>query len=242
MSDRAQRDLEQRARGGDPDAGAQLLVERQRVGQVTEQGLALAAYLGHEPAQALVPSAPKGPEGVEPWVGGLAAWGEEPARDMNLIENPSWGNQVLVRATIGLARACGGANDPNGSQRLAVTEAWLMSPTPVNARVVHEAARLAPGSSLGAALAQMATLHCDHRPLVRAILAYRTAFSAVRLESSLSAGKAGLADPGWFASMAARAAAVHLGEASARDAVASELLPWALGGEDPVRRRVAERA
>ena len=50
MSDGKRRDLERAAAAGDLEAEAQMLIERWRTGDLSEERLRFAAYLGHEPA------------------------------------------------------------------------------------------------------------------------------------------------------------------------------------------------
>lgn len=81
MDDRLQRRARDAA-AGDPAAGARLLVERRRAGELTDDRLQLAALLGDEAARlALAPAAPEDlPEDdLERWTLGIAACGRETA-------------------------------------------------------------------------------------------------------------------------------------------------------------------
>ena len=71
------RDLERRFRQtGSPDDEAAWLLERVRVGDLTQERLELAAYCGHEGARRAVGQC--GPEGALAWAQGLARWGRAP--------------------------------------------------------------------------------------------------------------------------------------------------------------------
>ena len=73
------------------------------------------------------------------------------------------------------------------------------------------------------------------RPLA-AIMAARAAVGC-----NLREGKAGVSEPGWVASVAARAVAEVLGEEAVGERIRAELVPWVLGSGDPVRARVQAR-
>lgn len=58
-----------------PEERAQVLRERLRRGELSEERLRYAAYLGDEAARVLVPTAPRPPAALEPWFEGLRAFG-----------------------------------------------------------------------------------------------------------------------------------------------------------------------
>ena len=71
------RGLERAAAAGDVDAEAQLLLRRVRVGELSEEKLWLAAYLGHGAAKTANPDVPVAPKGLAAWIGGLEPAGPE---------------------------------------------------------------------------------------------------------------------------------------------------------------------
>lgn len=79
MSDRRLRELERQVRrGASPEEEARWLLERARTGELPGERLALAAWLGHAPARlALGGHAPHAPQELESWVRGLGRWGPE---------------------------------------------------------------------------------------------------------------------------------------------------------------------
>src|SRR5688500_14733119 len=86
--DPCRRDLERRARAGDPDAAAAHLQARVRAGELPSGCVTLAAYLGHEPAARLLDRKVPHAEDSIRWFSGL----------------PSFGDQVLARACVAATR------------------------------------------------------------------------------------------------------------------------------------------
>ncbi|MCO5172530.1 MAG: hypothetical protein M9894_40050 [Planctomycetes bacterium] len=147
MADTRLRRLERAAAQGDLDARVRLLCERLRSGELDEERVRLAAYLGDPAARLLLgPKAPDLPVirargGLElnqrRWITGLRAYGKE------------W----LVRAAVAIARARFTAwdrwdeADERPRRALAAAEAWLACPCEAHA----EEADLAQHAALGAA-------------------------------------------------------------------------------------------
>ena len=120
MTDERQRELERQASSGDVQAEVKLLLERVRAGELTEDQLRLAAFLGHEPAG--------------------SALGSEPATffDLDVFDRQllKAGAKGIVRTAIALAyqareeatllggnKALASANDA-----LFSAEGWVLSP------------------------------------------------------------------------------------------------------------------
>lgn len=75
MADRRLRELERASAEGDLDAGARLLLERVRIGDLAPGRLRLAAYLGL-PAATLAAPEVTAPEDLIAWVEGVQeVWG-----------------------------------------------------------------------------------------------------------------------------------------------------------------------
>ena len=133
MADEELRRLERLAGAGDLEAEARLLLERLRIGDVSREGVELAAYLGHGAAGVVVPGVtPADPEPLE-WVSGLGRWGKE----------------VAVRAAILAARAVLPrfedvmTHEEGPRKAIRAAEEWLVHPCEahrVAARLAMEAA------------------------------------------------------------------------------------------------------
>lgn len=86
--DRRRREFERLARVGDPDALVRFLREQARAGEISNDDLQLAAYVGYPPARlAAGYDAPQAPREI--WLHGLGRWGRE----------------VVVRTLIAVAEA-----------------------------------------------------------------------------------------------------------------------------------------
>lgn len=123
MADERQRELERKASAGDVEAEAKLLLERVRSGDLTEERLKLAAYLGHEPAAVAV---------------GIAASPFPPTQDIRrwLAAAPHLGELGLWRAALATIEAtegaCGVRVSDGGPTILALTtdaEQWVLELT-----------------------------------------------------------------------------------------------------------------
>lgn len=121
MTDQRLRGLERDASHGDLHARARLLLERVRVGDLPEERLRLAAYLGDEVATLVLgPAAPTStlPTEIDTWARSLAPFGQE----------------TSVRAALGVANefmAAWRARWPDDDRpRLAIraAESWLRCP------------------------------------------------------------------------------------------------------------------
>ncbi|MCO5169417.1 MAG: hypothetical protein M9894_23990 [Planctomycetes bacterium] len=158
MADTTRRDLERRARQGDPTAAARALSARVRAGALTDERLRLAALVGDAAARlALGPAAPAEPADAD----GLAA------------ALQGFGVEAVVRATVAATRAVTAVADPRAGWDLArarramdAAEAWLACPCDAHveaARAVGQAgdedpayAELAPAwAVLGPASARL---------------------------------------------------------------------------------------
>ncbi|MCW8139327.1 MAG: hypothetical protein KIT58_10540 [Planctomycetota bacterium] len=105
MTDQRLRALERDALHGDVEAQARLLLERVRVGDLTEERLRLAAYLGDERARlALGESAPEPPDDIVAWVRGLDALGSEVATRVALVKEVEPDRTYLRGWVLGFAQ------------------------------------------------------------------------------------------------------------------------------------------
>lgn len=125
--DRRSRELERRARAGDPDAEAALLQARVRGGDLAEAGLLLAAYLGHEPAARAANRRP--PQSDTQWLERLS----------------SFGDHVVAHACLAGARDVWRAWQAEDHRVFDVALRFLGGPTPALAKVLRrERDRLEP--------------------------------------------------------------------------------------------------
>ncbi len=230
MSDR---ELSRRERawrsGGAPEGEVGLLLARLRAGRVRERGLALAAYLGHEPAALALAArgrpAPPGPgEGVDRLAAGLHRFGAA----------------VCARAALAVARRVSevfprppcdprfalpvGPGERERARRAA--EGWLLCPC---ARCRGEVARAL--ATVEAAAVPRWERHERRSPREPPpegppeLIACRI---VVRSEP--------LARKGLDAELAVREAAHALDDEDVVEAALREaLIPWALGEQDPLR-------
>ncbi len=225
MSDPARRALERQAALADPAARVALLRERQRAGALTPERLRLAAALGAPEARALAPDAGDLLASGRPlaWFDALDAADEEAGLRARFAVawalEPRWsawasGRDVRFRPFAGLA-----------AQTLRAGAAlWLQGPgfeAAAESRseqayeVAHAAASEHPG--LSAPTAAAAALQAAARA-AEAALALRTGQGEPPTPAHLLAD-----DPGALA--------------LAREALAAEVIPWALGDGDPLRER-----
>jgi hypothetical protein len=156
VTDARRRDLERRARAGDLEAEAQLLIERRRDGEIAPHGLDLLAYAGAPAARmALGPEAPPQPASLEAWVRGL-----EP-----------WGRVAWVRAAVAAARlllplqAERDPRDTRPREAVEAAEAWLAADTDAAIEAAYAAA--AALNPAGVLLESLAALQGDPRPMER---------------------------------------------------------------------------
>lgn len=233
------------------------LIELQRAGELSREGIALAAWLGHAASRlALGGDAPDPPRELESWVRGLARWGDE----------------ATVRAALQAARCV----VPLWTERhpdaraprvaLRATERWLEEPTPgreEDARAMAEEchgllleleATLPPGPGLER---ELALAFRETRAAVQAALcaaghgarATRAVLAAVAARERLALEEVPHGVQGIFsravqdahgAALASRAFdADRLGQLpelntqrssdAVRAAIAADLIPWALG-------------
>ena len=121
MSDTRLRELERRWKEtGSPDDEAAYLLERVRVGDLTQERLELAAYCGHEGARRAYGCEPSASPDSENWLGGLADRGKE------VRVRSAWtcAQLVLASCELGQFRLC-------AEQVTALLGEWLNRPSDV---------------------------------------------------------------------------------------------------------------
>jgi hypothetical protein len=134
VTDQRLRDLERDAAHGDLQARARLLLERVRVGDLTEERLRLAAYLGDEAARIAIGGAGSDvPDNLLDWLAGLRRWGRRPM---------AYAAFELLRAVLPILEAESGSRQFRPIVEAA--EAWTRSPTWDTASVLE-----APGMHEG---------------------------------------------------------------------------------------------
>ena len=236
MSDRRTRELERAAASGDPEARAAWLGARLRAGDLEEERLALAAWLGDPGARLALGCEPEA-ERASPaaLVRGLARWGREPGRgdDSAALARPDWRDQLFPRAALALARvACAGRGLPGPAQAaLTAAEAWIEHPRLGTAATAGAAAAAlvpphAPPPAPEAALCALAAYHCS--------AARGSVITIVRLlraaaQLPLSQAKHAVSEVGEPAAHMASVAVARAGEEAVLDALRAALIPWLLG-------------
>lgn len=232
MSDQRVRELERRWRetGAVVDRAAWLR-ERLRAGELEPARVELAAWVGDEAAQALVPEAST-PGSLEDLSRGLARWGEEPGRDVAVrLYRPSWKSQVHPRALLALAARLP-CQSSGAARAREITLAWLARPGVETAREVERMEwALDPRSQeLTELLPRLALLHC------RGIHpdSFQTALLLQRVLGGGPAEAMRLIEAWGAATIGVRMAAAVLGEAVARAALRDDLAAWALAERDPL--------
>ncbi len=132
MSDEKLRELERRFKEtGSVEDEAAWLVERVRVGDLTQERLELAAYLGHEPARRLFE---KDPPRTPRDIGGFSS---ELKRRWNAHQAGVW----LAIAAVDLASALAPWSEPNARRGMQLTREWA------RANSVEEQGRIAASAS-----------------------------------------------------------------------------------------------
>lgn len=214
VADERLRRLERQAQSGDLEAGAQLLRERLRLGEVTPLGLRVAAFVGHPAARAAAPEVAAAPEGGEAWAAALWAFG----RDLG------------VRAAVALGRALLPwfeeqlPGDRRGRRAVEAAEAWLACPCEtcrVAARLASEDAAELEATAVDLALADGAVFAATVLSLAALVAGeLRDAHAPLHLARALVEAETALAEAG-------RA------PGSARAIATAALLGWALPGAAP---------
>lgn len=203
MTDARLRSLARDAAQGDPHAHTRLLLERVRVGDLSEERLRLAAYLGDEAASAVV-----GPD--VPSFGGLDAANA-------VLGLKSYGPAVFVRAAIAAASLL----EPIPTEVVDSLQAWLACPCDDHGRGVRGSARRA---ELG---------EWDPRHIGAVVLVTRLASAPATRGGGCKvvvndSGRA----VGWLCRgrpRRGRYVTTARDEEEVRAAVVAALLPWALG-------------
>lgn len=216
MTDQRLRDLKRDAARGDLQAQALLLLERVRVGDLAEERLRLAAYLGDEAAR-------------------LARSAIGTAACVDVADLEAYGREVVERACVATVRLLvpywRGAfpqdlRIPSAVERaehliLGVVRREKAASIEGLGSAEHDAARVLPdGLRSGQALAAVAVDYAFAGVLfgnmgVRVVAGH--AHRALRLWLAVSEDEAGRR--------------IH-------DAIAAEVVPWALGVRDPLRERL----
>jgi hypothetical protein len=233
------RALEAAVARGDGSARAPLLRERLRLDRLDPARAEVAAHLGDADAAFALDQATTSSPDVGPWVEALGRWGQEPCRERPAGEDdpsrrlvaPTWGETLLARASLALARSVRGgpdAEDPRIPAALEAASAWVAAPSLAaagRATVAERALATQGPRSLPVTLAAVAAWHVSERPSNLAILALlRDCLGKRALRAMVDA----LHRPGGFAGLAAEAAALAHGPDAVRAAVRADLVPWLL--------------
>jgi hypothetical protein len=229
------RDLEAALARGDAGVRARLLRERLRVDRLDPGRVAVAAHLGDADAAFVLGRAAAPTTDVGRSIEGLAAWGQEPFRRQGkpddltrALDAPTWGETLLPRAALALARAVPGADEARIVAARDAAAAWLADPSRAAARGAGAAARevsfLEPMSVPGA-LAFIAAAHVTDAwgftiPTIKAL----RVVSGATLRRAVEAYER----PGGPAGLAAEGVARALGPDATREAVRRALVPWLL--------------
>jgi hypothetical protein len=121
VTDQRLRDLERDAAHGGLQAGARLLLERVRVGDLTEERLRLAAYLGHEAARGCVPVEANLEPG--PWLQALCGLSREIAVRVALVAS-RWAWRVYEASE---EFAADSVTTTEARHGIEIAEAWLLT-------------------------------------------------------------------------------------------------------------------
>jgi hypothetical protein len=230
--DHQTRDLERCAQAGDVSAEVLLLRRRLRAGDLSPEGLSLAAFLGHSASRELLgPEAPEVPAGYQDWLERLRVRGPEVVMRASVA---AAGRVVPLLAPLLLT---GDAEHPHPV--LGAAEDALVCPCLPHVRDVLYAAQRCEDARRRPDAVQ---LDRQREAAVSSCTSLALLFSdpdgawEVMHHARLGAFAAAQPDPG----------ADHEtlpGEAGRliKDAVRAELVPWVLGYGDPVRLRVAKR-
>lgn len=223
MSDEHLRELERRWKetGSVEDEDAYLR-ERVRIGDLTQDKLELAAYLGHQAARRyLGEQAPQAPEKLENFVGHLKSWGKE----------------TLVRSIVAAALTCLHLwekqlpEDHRPQLAINAAIAWILCPCENHEKAARTAAEAAK------AAAEASGLPNDMGDGKAAWTGARGAAWAAEAVDGTVANAAWAAARGavWIDNWTPPACQV-------KQAITDALTPWALGYSDPVRESVEARA
>jgi hypothetical protein len=214
MSDTKLRDLERRWKEtGTEDDEAAYLLERLRVGDLTRERLELAVCLGYQPA--------------------IRALNVTPAHPLRVSRDAHWGHAFRdwpdAASRIGAALASAAAASVSAlppdtvaavaSVSIAIDE-WVLAPTDDHAR----ATRL------------RVSCPAPHEDEGELVWQQRHAAKAAANLTSLTSPKRR-----YQVLSNALELLVSAGVAQIRNVVAAEVVPWALGHEDPLRERVEAR-
>lgn len=230
--DHRTRDLERCAQTGDVSAEVLLLRRRVRAGELSPEGLSLAAFLGHPASRELLGhEAPEVPAGYQDWLERLRPRGPEVVMRVSVA---AAGRVVPLLGSLLLT------SDAEHPQPVldAAAEALICPCLPHVRDVLHAAQRCEDARRRLDAV----QLDRQREAAVSACTSLAQLFSdpdsawEVMHHARLGAFAAAQPDPG----------ADHdtlPGEAGRliKDAVRAEVVPWALGYSDPVRERVEAR-
>jgi hypothetical protein len=252
MADGTQRGLERRAHQGDPAAAASLLRSRVRAGALHPDGLWLAAYLGHPPAQvALGSEAPEPPTLLEAWTGRLEEWRARGRKAASLWRAASkdhvraWcgglaalEREVLARVALAAARSHPALDQllppaTAAQQALRAAEAWLAAPTPAHTAACMERsdaclAEAGHASTVDAALTRSCAYAASVAGSMLPASAADNAAAAIRMVGHTYPDQP--APSGWDCP-----AQTYRFHAETRRAIEAALLPWALARREPLR-------
>lgn len=218
--------MEREAATGSTEAKVKLLMERVRIGALTEKRMQLAAYLGDAGAQVALAAPIETPRQFKAWVRDLYQWeAETPLRVV--VAAMHW---LRIRKPESvLAELC--------QELREASEAWVVSGEGAPSEAIAAAERLSE------AWQSLRTLNDEESsPGLEEV----SLTDLIKEVSRLTAlGRADLA-----AHEAAREAVellrfcgetAEVGEPELREIVTAELLPWALGERDLLKERVEGR-
>jgi hypothetical protein len=271
MADRDLRSLERAAAQGDVEAAAKLLLERVRAGDLTEERLQLAAYLGHTAAIRAggragayrdAASASYRTPGLARQLASHPKPAVHPGNQAGLMPGLArWGDQALLRGATAAARLAlpvfeVGTGEPERSaagEALQRLHAWIAGSEEDAARVVEPldtifAVAEEVREDLLGGLGDSVLPHwdLDLPDEVARDIPYALGWSQATEPAfrALEAACEACARAEHRRSLTTEAV-WHAALAPAYEAVLacveSELIPWALGHADPVRMRVAKR-
>lgn len=131
MGDARLRELERRARTGDPQAEAEQLLARVRSGTLSRERLELAAYCGHEGALAVAPPDPislawiSAPS-LDRWLEGLTGW---PWREVLLVRAARAASGLATEHALAPLRGSGLMHFTPALRVEGACDEWLIQPT-----------------------------------------------------------------------------------------------------------------
>lgn len=216
MSDSRLRSLERRwelTRSQDDEG--RLLREQVRLGSLERTRVGLAAHYGYAAARIALGWAPYRQRPLREWVEGLSAFGKEPTARAALAAArfvyPLWTNGFSP------AGRAAGLDGEWVTMALRAAEAWVLAPSEETAQSARH----------GASLADDAVVESDLEPDDAGALAARSCEFAAHF-----ACEGGFEDA-WRSIECAVDAEDGV---AIRDAIVDEVVPWALGHHDPIRR------